>query len=181
MVLWESLEGPLYDADVRTVRRPSGDDPILFCVCWVITLCTTILRQLFWVTFLNIFKTFNMFLAFCFYCYCKIHLMSWRVYSLWNPLIKSTSDILDFCKITIRLAFIFIIFYFKDILFFHLLKSNYYRRNFHKGGFLMGQYSLLGFSWERKFRGNFPGDIFQEEVLLNRRNHSTKVQIFQRS
>ena len=45
----------------------------------------------------------------------------------------------------------------------------------------MGQCSLLGFSWERKFQGNFPGDIFQEEVSLNLPNHSTTVQIFQRS
>ena len=45
----------------------------------------------------------------------------------------------------------------------------------------MGQSSLLGFLWEGNFRGNFPGDIFQEEVSLDRSNHSTTVQIFQRS
>ena len=43
----------------------------------------------------------------------------------------------------------------------------------------MGQCSLLGFSWERKFRGNFLGDVFQEEVSLNPQNHSTTMQIFQ--
>ena len=49
------------------------------------------------------------------------------------------------------------------------------------GVFLMGQCSLLGFSWKRKTRGNLPDDIFQKEVSLNRSNHSTTVQIFQRS
>ena len=44
----------------------------------------------------------------------------------------------------------------------------------------MEQCSLLGFLWERKFRGNHPGDILQEEVSLNRSNHSTIVHIFQR-
>ena len=44
----------------------------------------------------------------------------------------------------------------------------------------MGQCSLLGFSWERNFRGNPPGDIFQEEVSLNRSNHSTTMHILLR-
>ena len=45
----------------------------------------------------------------------------------------------------------------------------------------MAQCSLLGFSWDGKFRGIFPGDIFQEEVSLNHPNHSTTEKIFQHS
>ena len=69
--------------------------------------------------------------------------------------------LLDFYKIPL-LAFIFIILDFKDVLLFYLLQSNSHWRNFLKGGFLTGQCSLSGFSLERKFRGNLPGDIFQE-------------------
>ena len=43
------------------------------------------------------------------------------------------------------------------------------------------QFLLLGFPWERKFRGNFPGDVFKEKVTLNRPNYSATVEIFQRS
>ena len=32
----------------------------------------------------------------------------------------------------------------------------------------------MGFSWEGKFQGNFPGDIFLEEVSLDRPNQSFK-------
>ena len=35
-------------------------------------------------------------------------------------------------------------------------------------------------SWDFHWRGSSAGDIFQEEVSLNRSNHSTTVQIFQR-
>ena len=42
----------------------------------------------------------------------------------------------------------------------------------------MAQCSLLGFSWDGKFRGIFPGDIFQEEVSLNHLNHSTTEKTF---
>ena len=45
----------------------------------------------------------------------------------------------------------------------------------------MGQCSLLGFSWEINLEGNLVGDISEEEVSLNRLNHSTTVQIIQRS
>ena len=43
----------------------------------------------------------------------------------------------------------------------------------------MGQCWLLEYLLERKFRGNFPGDIFQGEVSLNPPNDLTTVQIFQ--
>ena len=45
----------------------------------------------------------------------------------------------------------------------------------------MGQCSLLGFSWEINLGGNLVGDISEEEVSLNRLNHSTTVQIIQSS
>ena len=79
------------------------------------------------------------------------------------------------------MPFIFIILDFNDSFLFHLLQNHYYRRSFHKGGFIMGQCSLLGFSWDRKVQGNFPGDILQEEVSLNPPSHSTTVKIFQHS
>ena len=61
------------------------------------------------------------------------------------------------------------------------LQSSFHRRNFCKKGFLMRQCSLWGFSWERKFQGEYSGGIFQEEVSLNLSNHPIKLKINQRS
>ena len=95
---------------------PSGDVAVLYCVSWVITVYI-LLRQLFWLALLDIFKIFNMFLAFFSYCYCKICFMSWRVYKKSYDWKKFWYTLLDFCEITVPLAFIFVILDFKGCFF----------------------------------------------------------------
>ena len=120
-------------------------------------------KQLFWLVILNIFNIFSTFLAFYFYGSCKTRLMFWRVITA-----SFAEQWLDFYKIPIPLAFIFIILDFKDVVLFYLLQSNSYRKNFLIVGFLLGQCSLPEFSLERKFRENLLGNIFEKEVSSNR-------------
>ena len=73
--------------------------------------------------------------------------------------------LLDFYKIPVPLVFIFIILHF---IFFakQFLPEDfsYWRVGVGGGGVLIGQCSLPGLSWKKKFRGNVPGNIFQEEA-----------------
>ena len=75
-------------------------------------------------------------------------------------------------------AIIFIILDFKDFLF---VAKQFLPEEFSKGKFSHGAIFIVGIFMGRKFRGNFSADFFQEEVSLNHSNHSTTVQIFQRS
>ena len=71
-----------------------------------------------------------------------------------------------------------------------MLQSIYYRRNFRKEAFLIGQCSLLGFLWERKLRDNFTGKFHWTVQMIQQhcksfnmvKTHSTlQVEIIQDS
>ena len=64
--------------------------------------------------------------------------------------------LLDFYKIPLPLAFIFVILDFKDVLLFYLLQSNSHRRTFLKGVFLRGNVHCLDLHGRESFE-----EIFQ--------------------
>ena len=69
------------------------------------------------------------------------------------------------------------------IVFFSLVAKQLLPEEFPQVGFSYEAIFIAGiFTVEKiSIRGSFPGDIFQEEVSLNRPDYPTTVQIFQRS
>ena len=110
------------------------------------------------------FLIFSKFSA-CFYLFIYSALVKFVLCSeeSTQPRPQSSYILLDFYKMYhLLLGFIFIILDFKDVLLFYLSKRNSHKGNFLMADYLMGQRSLSGFSWERKFRGSLPGNVFQE-------------------